>query len=68
MKMFKVVSELKLKGKKVLVLSQKLTMTEYRKKRILCGEKKYSYGLTHNDYQIWIDTNDSFLNKLISFV
>lgn len=67
MKVFKVVSEFDLKGRKILTLDKPQTSDEYRTTHIICENKKFAYGLTHNDYLIWVESDKSLLGKEIYF-
>ena len=67
MNSFKVISEYELMGKRIVVLSKKRTLEEYNTKHIVCNGKEYSYLLTHNDYQIIVDSDKTLLGEEIYF-
>lgn len=67
MKLFKVLSELEIKGCKAVILDNKLSHEEYKNRHIVFEGEKYSYVLTHNDYQIVVKSDKSLLGKEIYF-
>lgn len=67
MKLFKVVSELEVKGRKAVILDNKLSHEEYKNGFVVSEGNKYSYTITHNDYQIVVESDKSLLGKEIYF-
>lgn len=53
-----VVDEFDVKGTKVLSLDKKRTFDDFEKNSIIANGKKYSCGITHNEYWITVQTKD----------
>jgi hypothetical protein len=64
----KILSEFRLKDKMVITLDSPRTADEFDTKKIIIGEKEYSYSITHNDLMLIIDTTESLINQKAKFV
>lgn len=63
----KIVNEFKMNGKSVITLDSVQSVDEFGARKMLIGDKLYSFELTHNDYMYVVDTTESLFGKSVRF-
>lgn len=65
---YTVVDEFHVKDNKILVLNKKRAIQDFNTSKIDVDGQSYTYGLTHNETWVMVQTNKNLIGKELVFV